>query len=80
VSLSLVDGKSGGEACGSEKVAAIAKAAGAVSELRRVSSIVTTEAMVAEKPKPKTPPMPNGGGMGNMDYYPASLEPFFLPS
>jgi len=25
--------------------------------------------MVAEKPKPKTPPaMPHGGGMGDMDY------------
>jgi len=31
--------------------------------------LVTTEAMVAEKPKPKTPPaMPHGGGMGDMDY------------
>jgi chaperonin GroEL len=31
--------------------------------------LVTTEAMVAEKPKPKTPPaMPPGGGMGDMDY------------
>jgi len=29
--------------------------------------LVTTEAMVAEKPKPKTPPaMPHGGGMGDM--------------
>jgi chaperonin GroEL len=31
--------------------------------------LVTTEAMVAEKPKPKAPPaMPQGGGMGDMDY------------
>jgi len=31
--------------------------------------LVTTEAMVAEKPKPKTPPaMPHGSGMGDMDY------------
>ena len=30
--------------------------------------LVTTEAMVAEKPKLKTPPMPHGGGMGDMDY------------
>jgi chaperonin GroEL len=27
--------------------------------------LVTTEAMVAEKPKPKTPPMPHGAGMGD---------------
>jgi chaperonin GroEL len=31
--------------------------------------LVTTEAMVAEKPEKKTPPMPpGGGGMGDMDY------------
>ena len=30
--------------------------------------LVTTEAIVAEKPKPKTPPMPHGSGMGDMDY------------
>ena len=31
--------------------------------------LVTTEAMVAEKPKPKAAPaMPPGGGMGDMDY------------
>jgi chaperonin GroEL len=31
--------------------------------------LVTTEAMVAEKPEKKTPPaMPGGGGMGGMDY------------
>ena len=31
--------------------------------------LVTTEAMVAEKPEPKTaPPMPHGGGMGGMDF------------
>jgi chaperonin GroEL len=31
--------------------------------------LVTTEAMVAEKPKPKAPPMPHGGGgMGDMDF------------
>ena len=31
--------------------------------------LVTTEAMVADKPKPKSPPMPPGaGGMGDMDY------------
>ncbi len=30
--------------------------------------LVTTEAMVAEKPEKKTPPMPPGGGMGDMDY------------
>jgi chaperonin GroEL len=28
--------------------------------------LVTTEAMVAEKPEKKTPPMPGGGGMGGM--------------
>jgi chaperonin GroEL len=32
--------------------------------------LVTTEAMVAEKPEKKTPPaMPHGGGMGGMDDY-----------
>jgi chaperonin GroEL len=30
--------------------------------------LVTTEAMVAEKPKPKTPPTPHGGSVGDMDY------------
>jgi chaperonin GroEL len=31
--------------------------------------LITTEAMVAEKPEPKTPPaMPAGGGMGGMDF------------
>jgi chaperonin GroEL len=31
--------------------------------------LITTEAMVAEKPEPKTPPaMPSGGGMGGMDF------------
>jgi chaperonin GroEL len=32
--------------------------------------LITTEAMVAEKPEPKTPPMmpPGGGGMGGMDF------------
>jgi len=31
--------------------------------------LVTTEAMVAEKPEPKsTPAMPHGGGMGGMDF------------
>jgi len=31
--------------------------------------LITTEAMVAEKPKKKTPPMPGGhGGMGDMDF------------
>ena len=32
--------------------------------------LVTTEAMVAEKPKPKAPAMPPGGlgGMGDLDY------------
>jgi chaperonin GroEL len=29
--------------------------------------LVTTEAMVAEKPEKKAPPMPGGGGMGGMD-------------
>jgi chaperonin GroEL len=29
--------------------------------------MITTEAMVAERPKKETPPMP-GGGMGGMDY------------
>jgi chaperonin GroEL len=33
------------------------------------SLLVTTEAMVAERPKKETPmPMPGGGGMGGMDY------------
>jgi chaperonin GroEL len=31
--------------------------------------LVTTEAMVAEKPTPKTPSLPAGaGGMGDMDF------------
>jgi chaperonin GroEL len=30
--------------------------------------LVTTEAMVAEKPEKKAPAMPPGGGMGDMDY------------
>jgi chaperonin GroEL len=31
--------------------------------------LVTTEAMVAEKPKKEAPaPMPGGGGMGGMDF------------
>ena len=31
--------------------------------------LITTEAMVAEKPEPKTAPaMPPGGGMGGMDF------------
>jgi chaperonin GroEL len=33
------------------------------------SLLITTEAMIAEKPKEKTPPaMPPGGGMGGMDF------------
>jgi chaperonin GroEL len=30
--------------------------------------LITTEAMVAEKPEKKAPPMPPGGGMGDMDF------------
>ena len=30
------------------------------------SLLITTEAMVAEKPEKKQPPMPGGGGMGGM--------------
>jgi chaperonin GroEL len=30
--------------------------------------LITTEAMVAEKPKNKAPAMPHGGGMGDMDF------------
>ena len=30
--------------------------------------LITTEAMVAEKPKKKAPAMPSGGGMGDMDF------------
>src|SRR5581483_9392078 len=30
--------------------------------------LITTEAMVAEKPKKKAPPMPAGAGMGDMDF------------
>jgi chaperonin GroEL len=30
--------------------------------------LITTEAMVAEKPKKKAPPMPPGSGMGDMDF------------
>ena len=30
--------------------------------------LITTEAMVAEKPRKKAPPMPPGGGMGDMDF------------
>jgi chaperonin GroEL len=30
--------------------------------------LVTTEAMVAERPEKKAPPMPAGGGMGDMDF------------
>ncbi|HET6607764.1 MAG TPA: TCP-1/cpn60 chaperonin family protein, partial [Rhodopila sp.] len=29
--------------------------------------LITTEAMVAERPEKKAPPMPGGGGMGGMD-------------
>ncbi len=34
------------------------------------SLLITTEAMVAEVPKPDAPPMPGGGmgGMGGMDF------------
>jgi chaperonin GroEL len=33
------------------------------------SLLITTEAMIAEKPKEKAPPaMPGGGGMGGMDF------------
>jgi chaperonin GroEL len=30
--------------------------------------LITTEAMVAEKPRKNAPPMPGGGGMGGMDF------------
>jgi len=30
------------------------------------SLLITTEAMIAEKPKEKAPAMPGGGGMGGM--------------
>ncbi len=30
--------------------------------------LITTEAMVADRPKKEMPPMPGGGGMGDMDY------------
>jgi chaperonin GroEL len=30
--------------------------------------LITTEAMIAEKPDKKGPPMPQGGGMGDMDF------------
>jgi chaperonin GroEL len=30
--------------------------------------LITTEAMVAEKPEPKTPPAMPPGGMGGMDF------------
>ena len=30
--------------------------------------LITTEAMVAEKPKKRAPAMPPGGGMGDMDF------------
>jgi len=30
--------------------------------------LVTTEAMVAERPERKAPPMPPGGGVGDMDF------------
>jgi chaperonin GroEL len=31
--------------------------------------LITTEAMVADRPKKETPPMPGGGGgMGDMDF------------
>jgi chaperonin GroEL len=30
--------------------------------------LITTEAMVAERPKPQSPAMPGGGGMGGMDF------------
>jgi chaperonin GroEL len=34
------------------------------------SLLITTEAMVADRPKKETstPPMPGGGGMGGMDF------------
>jgi chaperonin GroEL len=39
----------------------------ALQDAASVASIlITTEAMVAEKPKDKSPPMPGGGGMGGM--------------
>jgi chaperonin GroEL len=30
--------------------------------------LITTEAMVAERPKDAAPPMPPAGGMGGMDF------------
>jgi chaperonin GroEL len=30
--------------------------------------LITTEAMVADKPKKKAPAMPPGGGMGDVDF------------
>ena len=38
--------------------------------LSHVGQRITTEAMVAEKPEPKSPMpvMPPGGGMGGMDF------------
>ncbi len=30
--------------------------------------LITTEAMVAERPEKKAAPMPGGGGMGGMDF------------
>jgi len=32
------------------------------------SLLITTEAMIAEKPEKKAPPGPPGGGMGDMDF------------
>jgi len=42
----------------------------ALQDAASVASIlITTEAMIAEKPKEKAPmPMPGGGGMGGMDF------------
>ena len=50
----------------------IDKAVNSVVEELKKSSVagllVTTEAMVAERPEKKAPPVPPGGGMGDMDY------------
>jgi chaperonin GroEL len=52
---------------------ALGRACAAIVASSVAGLLVTTEAMVAEKPKPKAPPMPPGGmggmgGIGDMDY------------
>ena len=46
------------------------KRVSALGSIAVAGLLITTEAMVAEKPEPKSAPMmpPGGGGMGGMDF------------